>query len=78
VPGVRERATCGGFLVGAEQLVEILADPRLLLDGSSAARPLEWDVPDVQRYSVRDWTAEVGPCSHNARERLIPGLGRRA
>lgn len=46
LPRFRERATCRGFVVGAEQLVDILADPRLVMGGASAARLLEWPLPE--------------------------------
>jgi hypothetical protein len=63
LPRVQERATCRGFLIGAEQLVDILADPRLVLGGSSAARLLEWDVPEgswpVEAYLAERQLAEV-------------------
>jgi putative transcriptional regulator (Ypuh-like) len=49
LPRLRERATCRGFVVGAEQLVDILADPRLVLGGASAARLLEWQLPEGSR-----------------------------
>jgi hypothetical protein len=38
---LRERATCRGFVTGAEELVDLLADSRLVLGGASAARLLE-------------------------------------
>jgi hypothetical protein len=50
---LRGRATCRGFLVGADHVVEILADPRLVLGGASAARRLQWDLPD------RSWPVEA-------------------
>jgi segregation and condensation protein B len=49
LPRLRERATGRGFLIGADQLVELLADPRLVLGGSSAARLIGWDLPEGSR-----------------------------
>jgi hypothetical protein len=34
------------FAVGAEALVDLLGDPRLVLAGPSAARALSWNLPD--------------------------------
>lgn len=41
---LRARATCRGFVSGVEQLVDIIADQRLMLAGATAARLLVWDV----------------------------------
>jgi hypothetical protein len=45
LPRLHERATCRGFSVGAELLVQLLADPRLVLGGWTAARLLQWQLP---------------------------------
>jgi segregation and condensation protein B len=68
---LRERAICRGFVVGAEQLVGILADPRLVLGGSSAARLLEWELAEgswpLEAYVPERHLADV--VEHYALER---------
>jgi hypothetical protein len=63
LPRLRERAACRGFLIGADQLVDILADRRLVLGGSSAIRLLEWDLPEglwaVEAYVSERQLADV-------------------
>ncbi len=46
VPRLRARNTLHRYAVGAEALVDVLADARLVLSGPSAARALGWDLPD--------------------------------
>jgi len=46
LPRLRGRATARMFLVPAERLVELLADVRVVLGGSSAARLLGWALPE--------------------------------
>jgi hypothetical protein len=45
LPRLRGRATARMFVVPTERLVELLADPRLVLGGSSAAQLLGWALP---------------------------------
>jgi segregation and condensation protein B len=46
LPRLRGRATLRRFAVGAEALVDVLSDARLVLAGPSAARALNWELPD--------------------------------
>jgi hypothetical protein len=46
LPRLRGRATLRRFDVGAEALVDVLSDPRLVLAGHSAARALNWNLPE--------------------------------
>jgi chromosome segregation and condensation protein ScpB len=46
LPRLHARANARRFAVGAEALVELLSDPRLMLAGPSAARALSWKLPD--------------------------------
>ena len=46
LPRLRGRATTRMFFVPAERLVELLADVRVVLGGSSAARLLGWALPE--------------------------------
>jgi segregation and condensation protein B len=63
LPRLRERSTCRGFLIGAEQLLDILADQRVVLGGASAARLLAGDLPEgcwpVEAYVSERQLAEV-------------------
>jgi segregation and condensation protein B len=63
LPRLRERATCRGFLLHAEELVDIIADPRLVLGGASAARLLEWHLREgswpVEVYLTEPELAQV-------------------
>lgn len=71
LPRLRERATCRGFVAGAEQLADIVADPRLVLGGASAARLLDWQLPEgswpVEAYVPERQLAEL--VEHYALER---------
>jgi hypothetical protein len=66
LPRLRERATCRGFLNGAEQLVDTLADSRLVLGGSSAARLPEWDLPMGLGPSRHTYQSGRSPASSSA------------
>ncbi len=71
LPRLRERAACRGFLVGAEQLVELQADPRLVLGGASAARLIEWNLAEGS-WPVEAYVSErqlAGIVEHYALER---------
>ena len=46
LPRLRNRGNLHRYAVGAEALVDILSDARLVLAGPSAARALGWDLPD--------------------------------
>jgi segregation and condensation protein B len=46
LPRLCGRAIARRFAVGAEALVDLLADPRVVLAGPSAARALGWPLPD--------------------------------
>ena len=58
LPRLRNRAAERRFLVGAEPLLELLADPRVVLGGASAARVLSWELTEgswaVEAYVGRD------------------------
>jgi segregation and condensation protein B len=78
VPRLRERATCRGFMIGPEQLVDLLADARLVLGGASAARILEWDLPQgswpVEAYLPERQLADVVEHYALERDEQRPGL----
>jgi segregation and condensation protein B len=63
LPRLRKRSTCRGFVVGAHQLVDLLADPRLVLGGASAARLVDWQLPEgswpVEAYVPERQLADV-------------------
>jgi segregation and condensation protein B len=46
LPRLRGRRNLRRFAVGAEALVDVLSDARLVLAGPSAARALRWELPD--------------------------------
>lgn len=46
VPRLRGRGNLRRFAVGAEALVDVLSDARLVLAGPSAGRALGWNLPD--------------------------------
>ena len=66
LPRLRSRAAERRFLVGAEPLLELLADPRVVLGGASAARVLSWELTDGS-WPVEAYVARVQQPS--ARER---------
>jgi segregation and condensation protein B len=57
VPRLRARAIDRRFAIAPERLVEILADARLVLAGSTAARALAWDVPSTDASA--QWPLEA-------------------
>src|SRR6202022_3804010 len=54
----RWRAAERRFVVGAAPLLELLADPRAVLGGTSAARALGWDLP-AGAWQVEAYVAET-------------------
>jgi hypothetical protein len=58
LPRLRTRAAERRFLVGAEPLLELLADPRVLLAGTSAAQVPGWDLPSGT-WPVEAYVAET-------------------
>ncbi len=57
LPRLRSRATLRGCVIRAEPLVDLLADPRVVPSGSSAARLLGWQLPD-DTWPVEAYVAE--------------------
>ncbi len=58
LPRLRNRAVERRFLVGAEPLLELLADQRVVLGGASAARVLSWELTDGS-WPVEAYVAET-------------------
>src|ERR1700674_372687 len=58
LPRLRNRATERRFLVGAEPLLDLLADPRVVLGGASAARVLSWELTHGS-WPVEAYVAET-------------------
>src|SRR6266853_1131382 len=58
LPRLRNRAAERRFLVGAEPLLELLADPRVVLGGTSAARVFGWELADGS-WPVEAYVAET-------------------
>jgi len=58
LPHLRGRAIERGFVVGAEPLVDLLADSRVVLGGTSAARLLGWEFPSGT-WPVEAYVAET-------------------
>jgi len=58
LPRLRGRAIERGFVIRAEPLVDLLADSRVVLGGTSAARLLDWDFPSGT-WPVEAYVAET-------------------
>ena len=58
LPRLRGRAVARRFVVQAEMLVDLLADPRIVLAGTSAARVLSWELP-TGAWPVEAYIAET-------------------
>jgi hypothetical protein len=58
LPRLRNRAAERRFLVGAEPPLELLADPRVVLGGASAAQVFSWELTDGS-WPVEAYVAET-------------------
>jgi hypothetical protein len=58
LPQLRGRAVERRFVVQAEALVDLLADPRVVFGGTSAARVFGWELPNGA-WPVEAYIAET-------------------
>jgi segregation and condensation protein B len=74
LPRLRGRGTVRRFAVGAELLLDLLADPYLVLAGPSAARALSWPLP-AGSWPVEAYVAETALVDVVERYALEPDAG---